>query len=112
MRMSTSAEPIPTINCRLFLINCNLSLPLISPDEGIEDPATVPVGMFDAQPAVLMFEDFKRNSLFNAEKDFIFGARSGADVAKVLFSDDRRYIANQSFVHPASVILKIPEIIP
>src|SRR5210317_2155374 len=101
MRMSTSAEPIPTINRRLFLINCNLSLPPISPDKGIVDPATVPVGMFDVQPATLMLKDFKRNSFFNAEKDFIFGARSGADVANILFSDDRRDIANQSFVHPA-----------
>ena len=83
-----------------------------SPDEGIMYPASVLIGMLNMQPAALAFDDFKWNSFFNGKQDFIVGSRSGADIAKILFGDDRRDAANQAFVNPSSVILKILKIIP
>ena len=62
----------------VFLFDFNFSHS--SPDEGIVDPALVPISMFNVQPAVLALEDFKGNTLFNCKKDFLRGGRPGADI--------------------------------
>ena len=54
------------------------------------NPALVPIRVLDMQPRTFTIENFKGNSLLNAEEDFFFGTRPGADIAQVFIGDDRR----------------------
>ena len=64
-------------------------------DNRILDPTCVPVGVFDMQPPSLMLEDLKGDPFFDGKQDLVIGPWSGADVAEILFGDDRLNVSDQ-----------------
>ncbi len=67
--------------CLIFDI-CYLEFNLL-PYQRLMYPPLIAVGMLDANPVTLSFENFKRYSFINRKQYFIAGAGSGTNIALI-----------------------------
>ena len=82
------------------------------PDQGLVYPAPVSVSMLDLNPAFLSADNQKGNSFFDRKNNIVVRTWSGADIARIFYRNNSRFLMNQGCMYPALITFKIAKIDP